>query len=135
MTTAPFIWYKPDESTDLINMERDGDQTIVMEQIGGVTYDTHAVPMPFTTSQITYRKHRTKWGNYLLPSEWELRLLSKQWSGNWEYKDVYDVMVMNLSSQADKDGIKLIGHNVERIDSDPETMTSTYRAEAIGYVK
>ena len=134
MTTAPFIWYKQDGSTDLINMERDGDQTIVMHELGGgAVFDQEiAISLP---GEVTYRKHRTKWGNYLIPADWDLRLLSKQWSGNWEYKDIYDVMVMNLSSQADKDGIKLIGHNVERIDSDPETMTSTYLAEAIGYVK
>lgn len=120
MTTAPFIWYRQNGSTDLINLERDGDQTIVMDSIG---------------ESEEYRKHRTKWGNYLLPADWNLRLLNKQWSGNLDYRDVYDIMVMGLSSQAEADGVKLIGHNVDRIDNDPETMTSTYLAEAIGYVK
>ncbi len=131
MTTAPFIWYKPDGSTDLINLDTEGTQYIHMEELGGVTFDSSYI-QGHTNS---YRKHRTKWGNYLLPSQWELRLLSKQWSGNLEYKDVYDLMLMDLTSKAEEDGIKLIGHNVERIDSDPETMTSTYLAEAIGYVK
>ena len=73
MTTAPFIWYKADGSTDLINMERDGDQTIVMQEIGsGVLFDQEIPKSLALPGETTYRKHRTKWGNYLLPSNWEL---------------------------------------------------------------
>lgn len=138
MSDTAFIWYKPDGTTDLIQLSLEGSEYVTMESLGPVTWDTEVISpqAPFlSTSTITYRKHRTKWGHYLLPSDWQLRIYKRHYSTHWEYKDVYDLMTMELSNQAEKDGVKLIGYDCNRIDYDEDTMTNTYLAEALGYAK
>lgn len=133
-----FIKINPDESKDLIVLRKgteDHVEIYYLDSTQDMFVEEERKYVPVMPKTITYTKYMNRFGNYLIPEKWELKVIKKVIRLDRAYNEIYLSEIKNfISCMADRRGIKLLKY-LTNIEYDRVRYEVTITVTALGYIK